>query len=336
MIRIALDGMGGDKAPQEVVRGALLAASGDTRILLVGDQETLERELGDRKDHPHITIVHAPERIGMEEDPARAVRGKPDSSMVVAANLVRDGKADALVSAGSTGAQLAASVFCIGRIPGVKRPAICLHFPTPKGMKILLDAGANPSATPEHLEQFALMGSVYARSVLQIGEPRVGLISNGTEEKKGTETVQQAHERLRDHPGIRFAGNIEGKDIPTGDVDVMVCDGFTGNVILKFAEGLSGTLFAMIREAVTATWYRKLGALLIRGGFREIRRSMDSSEYGGAPLLGVRGVSMICHGASDARAIQSAVRAARKETEARYVEEIRERLQPKGSEGEDA
>lgn len=325
-MKIALDAYGGDNAPSEIVKGAVLSANQDTFIYLVGHEAKLKVELSKYETNPYIEIVHAPDSISMEEDPARAVRHKKESSIVVAAKLVGDKKADALVSAGSTGAQLAASIFHIGRIKGVRRPAICIYYPTKKGMKLITDAGANPMANAEQIEQFAVMGDIYAKNVLDIANPRIGLINNGTEDKKGTDTTKEAFERLKNNKSLNFIGNIEGKDIPTGETDVMVCDGFTGNIVLKLSEGLSKTIFSMIKESLISKWYRKIGAMLIKDGLLDLRKQLDSTEYGGAPLLGVDGISMICHGSSNAKAIVSAIKATRRAVEAGYIEEMREKL----------
>lgn len=319
---IAVDGMGGDLAPQEIVKGAQEAANKETEIRLVGQADILNEELAKYPKNPYLSVVHASQQIDMDEDPARAVRQKKDASIVVAAKLVGQGQADALISAGSTGAQLAASIFYIGRIKGVKRPAIGLFYPTKKGMRLLVDAGANPDASAKLLEDFALMGSVYARRALSMENPKVGLISNGSEDTKGSEVTKEAFQALKANPKLNFVGNIEGKDIPQGQTDVMVCDGFTGNVILKLSEGLSETLFFKIKEMISTSFRRKIGALLLKSGFKSLKKSLDSTEYGGAPLLGVKGVSMICHGSSNARAIYSAVQAAKREVSAGYVEEI--------------
>ena len=326
MVKIALDAMGGDNAPAAVVQGALSVAAEDMRIVLVGDETALKQELSAHNPSPYVDIVHAPDIVGMDEEPARAVRVKKESSIVVAAKLVGTGQADALVSAGSTGAQLAASIFHIGRIRGIRRPAICTVYPTPKGYKLLTDAGANPEVKPEDLYQFALMGSIYAQRFLGIEHPRVGLINNGSEAKKGTEVVRQAYQLLSDEQRVDFVGNIEGRDVPAGNTDVMVCDGFVGNILLKLTEGLATTLLGMIREKLTANWVRKLGALMNRQAFRELKKQMDYSEVGGAPLLGVRGVSMICHGSSNEVAIASALKAAARAAASGYVTEIEAQL----------
>ncbi|QRN86844.1 phosphate acyltransferase PlsX [Clostridia bacterium] len=325
-MKIALDAFGGDFAPSEIVKGAVLAANQNTFIYLVGDETKLKKELSSYEANPYIEIVHASQNISMEEEPAKAVRQKRDSSIVVAAKLVGDKKADALVSAGSTGAQLAASIFYIGRIKGVKRPAICINYPTRKGMKLITDAGANPMANAEQIEQFAVMGSIYAKKVLHVDNPSVALINNGTEDKKGTDTTKEAFERMKTNENLNFIGNIEGKDIPLGEVDVMVCDGFTGNIVLKLSEGLSKTLFSLIKESLLSKWYRKIGAMLIKGGLVNIKKSLDSTEYGGAPLLGVDGVSIICHGSSNAKAIVSAINATHAAVEAGYVDEMKEQF----------
>jgi len=336
MVTIALDAMGGDHAPGEIVAGAVAAAAADSsmNIVLVGDEPAILTELEKYPGNGRIRVEHAPDVVGMDEEPARAVRVKKHSSIVVAARLVGEGQADALVSAGSTGAQLAASIFGMGRIRGVKRPAICTVYPTARGFKLLTDAGANPEVKPEYLVQFARMGSIYARSFLGMENPTVGLINNGSEDKKGTETVRAAHMLMREDSSLNFIGNIEGRDVPAGAADVMVCDGFVGNIVLKLTEGMATTLFSMIREKITSTPVRKIGAALNRKAFRELKQSLDYSEYGGAPLLGVRGVSMICHGSSNARAISSALKAAARAVESGFIGEMEQAFSA-GSSGED-
>jgi len=307
---IALDGMGGDHAPDVVVEGALLAARElGVRILLVGPRRELEGRLGTQGSGLPIEIVNATQVVEMDEHPANAVRQKPDSSMVVGVRLVREGRAQAFVSAGNTGAVMAAGLFELRRIRGVDRPALAAVFPTRKGGTLVIDVGANADCKPDYLAQFGLMGSIYMERVFGVNRPRVGLLSNGEEETKGSALIQAAHPRLRALP-INFVGNIEGKEIPTGDVDVAVCDGFVGNVVLKLSEGLASMINGLIREEINASLFSKLCAIGVLPAFRRVRRRLDYAEYGGAPLLGLNGVCIVAHGRSNALAIKNAVRVA--------------------------
>jgi phosphate acyltransferase len=307
---IALDGMGGDHAPDVVVEGALLAARElGVHILLVGPQRELEGRLGTQGSGLPIDIVNATQVVEMDEHPANAVRQKPDSSMVVGVKLVREGRAQAFVSAGNTGAVMAAGLFELRRIRGVDRPALAAVFPTRKGGTLVIDVGANADCKPEYLAQFGLMGSIYMERVFGVNRPRVGLLSNGEEETKGSALIQAAHPRLRALP-INFVGNIEGKEIPAGDVDVAVCDGFVGNVVLKLSEGLASMINGLIREEINASLFSKLCAVGVLPAFRRVRRRLDYAEYGGAPLLGLNGVCIVAHGRSNALAIKNAVRVA--------------------------
>jgi phosphate acyltransferase len=324
-MRIAVDAMGGDYAPQEVVAGALEAAQAypDLEIILVGQPEALKPFIQTLPEN--ITIHPASEVVGMDEHPATAVRRKKDSSIVVATRLVKEGNASVVVSAGSTGAQMAAALFGLGRIKGIERPAIATVLPTAQGGKLVLDVGANPDAKPKHLYQYGLMGSIYANKILHIDSPKVALLNIGSEETKGNELALASYELLK-HAPVNFVGNIEGRDIPKGTADVVVCDGFVGNIVLKFAEGLASSLFGMIKEQITASPSRKLGALLVKPGLKEIAKVMDYAEYGGSPLLGVDGVSIVCHGSSKAKAIRNAIRVARECVESKYLDEIKTHL----------
>lgn len=326
-MRIAIDAMGGDYAPDEIVKGALQAAQTyqDTEIILVGQPERITEMLGGSEQPKNISMQPASEIISMEEHPANAVRKKKDSSIVVATQMVKKGDADAVVSAGSTGAQMAAALLGLGRIKGIERPAIVTVMPTLEGGKLILDVGANPDAKPEHLVQYAMMGSIYAEKILGLKNPRVALLNIGSEETKGNELAQKTYPLLKQIP-IHFTGNIEGRDIPFGRADVIVCEGFVGNVLLKTSEGLAGALFQLIKEKITSTTARKLGALVIKPGLKEIAQMMDYAEYGGAPLLGVNGISVICHGSSKQKAIFNAVRVARECVESQFIEEIRREL----------
>ncbi|AFM42540.1 phosphate:acyl-(acyl carrier protein) acyltransferase [Desulfosporosinus acidiphilus SJ4] len=325
-MRIAVDAMGGDYAPEEIVKGVLRAAEAnpELHLLLVGQKVRIQPFLPDSCP-ANLSLVEASEVVEMDEHPANAVRKKKDSSIVVATRMVKQGEADALVSAGSTGAQMAASLLGLGRIKGIERPAIATVLPTAQGGKLILDVGANLDASPEQLCQYGLMGSVYAEKILGISNPRVGLLNIGGEEGKGNDLVQKAYELLKNAP-INFTGNVEGRDVPYGRADVVVCDGFVGNVLLKTAEGLAGVLFEQIKEKITSTMLRKLGALAVKPGLKEIAQMMDYAEYGGAPLLGVNGISIICHGSSKNKAIYNAIRVAQECVKIRLLEQIQNNL----------
>lgn len=325
-MKIAVDAMGGDYAPEEIIKGTMMAAeaSPDVQLILVGQKERIQTFLSGPLPK-NVALHEASEVIEMDEHPANAVRKKKDSSIVVATRLVKLGEADAVVSAGSTGAQMAAALLGLGRIKGIERPAIATILPTPEGGKLLLDVGANMDATPEQLCQYGQMGSIYATKILGIPNPRVGLLNVGSEEGKGNELTQKAYPLLNASP-VNFIGNVEGRDVPYGRADVVVCEGFAGNILLKTAEGLAGVLFEQIKEKITSNMVRKLGALAIKPGLKEIAQMMDYAEYGGAPLLGVNGISIICHGSSKAKAIYNAIRVARECVQVRLIEQIREDL----------
>ena len=319
---VALDAMGGDDAPAVVVEGAVAAARElDVAVLLVGQTVRVEPILSRYGMASGIEIVDASDVIEMDEHAVNAVRQKPRSSIVVGARLVREGRAQAFVSAGNTGAVMAASLFELKRVPGVDRPALAAAFPTPKGRTLILDVGANADSRPEHLAQFGLMGSVYVERVFGVQSPSVALLSIGEESSKGNMLVQQAHPMLGELP-INFVGNVEGKDVPTGQVDVVVCDGFVGNVLLKFAEGLASTITGLIRQEISRSRVSKLFALGLMPAFRRARQRMDYAEYGGAPLFGVNGVCAVAHGRSNALAIKSAVRVAAESARQGVVEHI--------------
>jgi glycerol-3-phosphate acyltransferase PlsX len=325
-VKIAVDAMGGDYAPEEIIKGTLMAAetSPDVHLILVGQKERILPYLKGTRPK-NISLVEAVEFIGMDEHPANAVRKKKDASIVVATRLVKSGEADAVVSAGSTGAQMAAALLGLGRIKGIERPAIATLLPTVEGRKLMLDVGANPDATPEQLCQYGLMGSIYTERILGIPNPRVGLLNVGSEEGKGNELTQKAYSLLKE-ASINFIGNIEGRDVPYGCADVVICEGFVGNVLLKWGEGLVGVLFQLIKEKITSNPLRKVGALAVKPGLKEIAQMMDHAEYGGAPLLGVNGISIICHGSSKTKAIFNAIRVAKECVQTRFIEQIREEL----------
>lgn len=324
-IKIAVDGFGGDFAPEQIVAGCLQAASLDRiPILLTGNEQVLAPMIKGKPGSDLIEIVHASEQIGMDEAPIEAVRTKKDASINVAARLVKQGEAAGMVSAGNTGACMAAALFGIGRIKGIERPAITSLMPTIKGVCLMVDVGANVDCRPSQLVQFAYMGAIYAEKVLGRTNPKVGLLNVGEEPTKGNDAVQKAYQTLNEAADINFIGNIEGRDIPTGEVDVVVCDGFVGNIVLKFAEGLGSGLFSMLKEELTASLPRKLAALVLRPGFANIKKKMDYTEYGGAPLLGVKGAVIVAHGSSNQKAIRNAIRVAKDAAENQVVESIAE------------
>jgi len=311
-MRIAVDAMGGDNAPEAVVEGAVLAAREyGTHVVLVGDREILHDLLKrDGAGELPVTVKHASEVVGMHESPSVAVRRKRDSSLRVCFDLVKAGEARAAVSAGNSGAAMALGMLVLGRLEGVERPCIAALLPSLTGSTVVLDVGANVDCKPIHLVQFGIMGEVFCRYVLEVERPRVGVLSNGEEETKGTELTRSAHHALK-HSSLNYVGYVEGRDIFPGTVDVVVCDGFTGNAVLKTAEGMAQALGQMLKEELGRTLLSKLGYLLARGAFRNIRRRVDYAEVGGAPLLGVNGVGIVSHGSSDARAIKNAIRVAR-------------------------
>lgn len=324
-MRIAVDIMGGDKAPEEIIAGSLAAAQQykEWHLTLVGQSEALPKNLPDNVNTAISTSVMA-----MDES-VENLRSKKDSSIWIATKLVKDNLADAVVSAGSTAAQMATALLLLGRIPGITRPAIATMMPTLAGGKIMLDVGANSECTAEMLLQFAQMGDIYSRLVMKAANPQIALLSNGSEECKGTETVIAAHELIK-KSGLNFIGNREGRDITKGNYDVLVCDGFAGNVALKSIEGTSSTIFSLLKEQLQKSAVRKMGAAMIMPGLKEIKAALDYAEYGGAPLLGVGGVSIICHGSSDRIAIKNAIRVAGTCVEGNFIEKIKATIKQSG------
>lgn len=322
-MKIALDAMGGDYAPGEIVKGAWeTCRENGLNVILVGDSDVLKKEIYSLGPCKGLEIAHAPEVITMDEAPATAVRRKKNSSVVMAAELVRSGEAAALVSAGSTGATMAAALLRLGRIKGIDRPAIASVLPTERGATILLDVGANVDCKPKNLLQFAIMGSLYAKKVLGVERPRVGLLNVGEESTKGNELSQEAY-RLLLKAEINFYGNVEGRDIFQGIVDVVVCDGFVGNIVLKTGEGLADMLMKMIRKEMQQSSLSRIGAALALPALKSLQKKLDYSEYGGAPLLGVNGVAIVCHGGSRALAIKNALNRARESVETDLIKSIR-------------
>ena len=324
-MKIALDAMGGDYAPPVAVEGGVWAAREyGVEVILVGREEDVRRELA-RHDTSGLSlpIVHASQVIEMEEHPAAAVKAKKDSSMVVGIDLVKRGEAEAFVTMGNSGGALAAALFGLGRIRGIKRPALSTVYPTTPGLCFMLDVGANTDCKPEYLLQFAYMGAAYAERVLGIANPRVGIVSNGEEETKGSILVQEAHQLLK-KSGLNFIGNVEGKDIPAGMADVVVTDGFTGNVIAKLSEGLATSLLGIIKEEIKKSPLATVGALLSRPAFDQVKKRLDYAEFGGAPLLGVDGVVIVGHGRSNAKAVKNAVRVAKRAVEGGMLAAIKD------------
>lgn len=327
-VRIALDAMGGDYAPGEIVLGAVQAAQEQgVGVLLVGPEDQIRAELARHETTGlDLEVVHTDEVIGMDEHPAEAVRAKRRNSITLCHELVRDGKAAGAVSAGNSGAVLAAAIFTLRRIRGIDRPAFGGVVPAAGGRQcMVIDMGANTDCKPPYLLQFAVMGSAYMHSVFGVESPRVGLLSNGEEETKGDQLTQEAHKLIKaaaPGAGLNFIGNVEGRDINSGGVDVVVCDGFVGNVVLKLSEGLAKMLLDTIKKELTANLISYAGAALAKPAFDRVRKQLDYQEYGGVPVLGVNGVSIISHGSSHAKAIKNAIRVARQAADAHLPEVI--------------
>ncbi|HEY6844240.1 MAG TPA: phosphate acyltransferase PlsX [Thermoanaerobaculia bacterium] len=325
-VRIALDAMGGDHAPHEVVKGALLAVSEypNVAVILVGQEEVVRKEVGGPLP-ANLSIVDAREVVEMDDTALAPLRKKRNSSVRVCANLVSEGRADAFVSAGNTGAAWTSARMVMGMIEGVDRPALAAILPNVNGHTLLLDVGANVDTKPQHLREFAVMGHFYAQMVFGLASPRIGLLSIGEEEGKGNELTKETFRVLKE-TGLNFIGNAEGRDIYNGNADVVVCDGFTGNVVLKASEALGEMVFKLVKAEMSTSIVRKIGAGLSKGGFIALKRRMDYSEYGGAPLLGVKGGCIICHGRSNAKAIKNAVRVARDFAANQMDTKIREKI----------
>ncbi|CAH1191251.1 Phosphate acyltransferase [Paenibacillus auburnensis] len=327
---IAIDAMGGDNAPECNVEGALSAAAewSDTQLVLVGDEARLEPLLKNKPSN--VTVRHAGEVIGSDEEPVKAVRRKKDSSMVVAGRMVREGEADAMISSGNTGALMTTGLLVVGRMAGIERPALAPMIPTLDDVGVLaLDLGANMDATPQHLVQYALMGSIYRNKVHGIAKPRVGLLNVGTEPGKGNELTKEAYPLLEALEGINFVGNVEARDVLTGNCDVLVCDGFAGNILLKTLEGTAGAMFSLLKEQFSKSLKTKLGAAILMPELRSLKGKMDYKEHGGAPLLGLSGLVVKGHGSSDGNAVKNAVRQARIALQAGLVTSISKEISGK-------
>lgn len=310
MIRVAVDAMGGDNAPDEIIKGAMEAAAlrEDIQILLVGKEELIREKLkGYTYREEQIEVVNATEVIETAEPPVAAIRTKKDSSIVVGLKLVKEEKADAFVSAGSSGAVLAGGQLLVGRIKGVERPPLAPLIPTEKGVSLLIDCGANVDARPSHLVQFAKMGSIYMEHVMGVKNPRVAIVNIGAEEEKGNALVKETYPLLKECKGINFVGNIEAREIPHGQADVIVCEAFVGNVILKLYEGVGAVLVSKIKSGMMSSLRSKIGALLVKPALKETLKSFDATEYGGAPLLGLRGLVVKTHGSSKAKEVKNSI-----------------------------
>ena len=310
-VKIALDAMGGDTAPETTVAGAVRAARElPVEIVLVGQQDVIEKTLTSYYKRPsNQSIVHAPEVVGMDESPAATIRKKKGSSISIGVAMLKEKQVDAFVSAGNTGACVAASTLVAGLLPGIERPGIAIVLPGGKGDTLLIDVGANIDPKPIHLLQYALMGDAYCRCVMGKPRPTVGLLNVGEEESKGTDSIRETYAML-EGSGVNFVGNVEGHDIFSGEFNVIVCDGFAGNVALKTAESLASAINVLLKRSLTMSPITRLGAWLARDAFLQLRKEIDYAEHGGAPLLGVNGISIIAHGASSAKAIKNAIRVA--------------------------
>ena len=337
-MKIALDAHGGDFGLKPNIEGALLAlAQLPHDIILVGRDPEIREELRRIGAEPsgRLKIIHAPQLVEMGKEPVEECRSKPDSSLMVGMELLKDGKADAFISAGNSGAVMVASLLKLKRIPGIIRPAIASPFPTLKGQALLMDAGANMDSKPWHLAQFAIMGSIFMRSRYGIENPSVGLLSIGEEETKGNTLVLETIPLMKT-VGINFKGPVEGGDLPAGKTDVVVTDGFTGNIVLKLSEGLAKTIFKMIKEQIQRKFTYKIGALLMKKIFTDLRKRMNPDEYGGAPLLGVNGVVLICHGKTSPKAIFNALKAAGDLAGSGLVDRIKQHMEQVKGQIEDA
>jgi len=310
LVTVALDAMGGDNSPSEIIKGGVDAvnASKDVRVLMVGDEKKIQEELAKYTyDKERIEIVPTTEVISNNESPVHAIRNKTDSSIVRCQRLVKSGEADAMVSAGSTGAVLAGGQLIVGRIKGVQRPPLAPLIPTAKGFSLLIDCGANVDARASHLLQFAQIGSIYMEHIMGVKDPKVAIVNIGAEEEKGNQLVKEAYPLLKECPSIHFIGSIEARDIPSGDADVIVCEAFVGNVILKLYEGVGNTLIHKIKASMMTSLRSKIGGLLVKPALKTVVKEFDSSEYGGAPMLGLKGLVVKAHGSSGAQEIKHSI-----------------------------
>ncbi len=329
MVNVALDAMGGDHAPEEIVKGALnaIALNENVHVTLVGPKEAIEKCLsGKEYDSGRVDIVNATEVITTNEAPVMAIRRKKDSSIVVGMNLVKNGECDAFVSAGSSGAILVGGQLIVGRIKGVERPPLAPLIPTENGVALLIDCGANVDARPSHLVQFAKMGSIYMEYVLNVKNPKVGIVNIGAEEEKGNMLVKETFPLLKSCPDINFIGSVEAREIPHGQADVIVCEAFVGNVILKLYEGMGSTFIGMIKSSMMKNLRSKLGALLVKPALKESLKSLDATEYGGAPLLGLKGLVVKTHGNATAKEVTNSILQCITFTEQRISQRIADQI----------
>lgn len=325
-MKIAIDAMGGDHAPYEIIKGALDAKKRNKEIelILVGQEAVINENLDKlNENRERVSIVHASEVIGFDETPTTAIRKKKDSSIVVGLNLVKEKKADAFVSAGSTGALLAGGLFIVGRIKGVSRPALTVFFPTPLGQPMLLDVGANADVKAKNIHEFALMGALYSEKILGHKNPKVALLNNGSEAGKGSELTKEAYKLMESDGNINFIGNIEGRDVAYATADVVVTDGFTGNIFIKTAEGIASIIMSTIKDTLMKSTKGKFAGMLIKDDIRGIRNSFNADEIGGAPFLGIAGILIKAHGNSNAYAFSNAVEQAKSAIEANYIEDLK-------------
>ncbi|HBF0230008.1 TPA: phosphate acyltransferase PlsX [Clostridioides difficile] len=323
-MKIVIDGMGGDNAPKSNVEGAVNAIKEyQVDLIITGDKDLLEKEFSNYEfDRNKLEIVHTTEIIENEDKPVKAIRSKKDSSMVVALNLVKEGKADAIISAGNTGALLAGGLFVVGRIKGIDRPCLCSAIPNVKrGMTLIADCGANADCKPKNLVEFAAMSNIYSRKVLGLENPKVALANVGLEEGKGNDLVKRSYEEIK-KLDLNFIGNVEAREVINAYTDIIICDGFTGNILLKSAEGVALSVMSLIKETFMASTKSKIGALLIKDDLRKLKSFIDYSEYGGAPLLGLNGGVIKVHGSSDAKAIKNAINQGIKFSKGKVVEDI--------------
>ena len=327
--RIAVDAMGGDHAPEEIIKGAVAAVEKEEMIevILVGKREVLEPELAKyRTGTKRIRIREATEVIETSEHPVSAIRKKKDSSIVIGMKMVKEGEADAFASAGNSGAVLVGALAIVGRLPGVERPPFAAVIPTEKGMSLLLDSGANVDARPDHLVQYAKMGSIYMRDVLGVKDPSVGIVNIGAEEEKGNALVKETFPMLRECPDIRFIGSVEARDIPAGGCDVLVCEAFAGNIVLKMYEGTAAVLLRVVKKGLMANLRSKIGALLIRSSLKEVLRDYDATRYGGAPLLGLKGLVVKMHGSAKEKEVCNTILQCRQFTAQQITRKIMEKM----------
>ncbi|OGS37602.1 MAG: hypothetical protein A2506_13560 [Elusimicrobia bacterium RIFOXYD12_FULL_66_9] len=328
-MKIALDAAGGDHGLAPNIDGAVQAANAwGIDLILVGPAEKIRAELSSRgvaQDDPRFEVVDAPDLVAMDEDPTAACRAKPRASILVAAELVAQARAAGMVSAGHSGATMVAALWHLKRIPGVLRPAIAVPVPTAKGVTVLLDGGANVDCKPWHLVQFALMGTILYRHLYGKPSPTVGLLAIGEEEGKGNDLVKETFPRLKSS-GLDFRGSVEGRDVPLGKTDVVVCDGFVGNVLIKTMEGTAAAVMGILKSEIIAKWHHRLAGVLLKGPFTRLRRKMSYDEYGGAPLVGVNGIVVVCHGGSNARAIAHALKSAAKSADSGIVAAMKEAI----------